>query len=90
MSEYGIESYAKFAKQYNRCMEALSNVYCRWYGSAYGLTHSDVRHMYDLVSSGKTSITRYCHELNDKIFFDQYGEHLYKDCQGKDVNSYVL
>lgn len=85
-----IEDYGQFAKMYNRCMDLLSKIYTRWYGSAYGVRHYDVQHLYDLIVEGKTSFTRYERELNDKIFYDQYGQHLYKNMEGKDVKTYVL
>lgn len=77
-------------KRYNSCMDALTKVYNRWWGSAQSLTHAQVDRMCKLVGSGKTSIRRYCHELNDKIFFNMYKSHLYKDCEGKDVTNYCL
>ena len=64
-------------------MDVLSEIYTRWYGSAIGVTHNDVRNMCDIILSKKSSFTRYKRELNDKIFFDTYGEHLYKNMEGK-------
>ena len=85
-----IEDYGQFAKMYNKCMDLLNKIHTRWYGSCYGVSSNDVRHLYDLIVEGKTSLSRYEREKNDKIYFDQYGEHLYKNMEGKDVNSYIL
>lgn len=85
-----LDYYVKSTRLYNSCMDALAKVYTRWFGSALSLRHYDVERLYNLVLEKKTSITKYCHELNDKIFFAMYKTHLYKDCQGKDVNLYVL
>ena len=77
-------------KTYFLSMDVLSEIYTRWYGSAIGVTHNDVRNMCDIILSKKSSFTRYKRELNDKIFFDTYGEHLYKNMEGKNVNEYIL
>ena len=85
-----LSDFGRYNKFYNHCMDILSNIYTRWFGSAFGLQHSDIRRMVDLIADGKTSMTRYKRELNDKIYFDQYGRHLYKDMEGKDVKLYVI
>ena len=89
-SKMNFTEYWQEARMYNRCMDVLNEIYTRWYGSAYGVTHYDVRNLYNLVVEGKTSLSRYKHELNDKIYFDQTGKHLYKDMEGKDVEKYIL
>lgn len=85
-----LSHYSEYNKLYNKCKDVLGDIYARWFGSAYGLTHNDIRRMVDLIASGKTSMTRYKRELNDKIFFDQYGQHLYKDMEYKDVKNYDI
>ena len=87
---YHFTEYWQFVRHYNKCMDCLTKIWCRWYGSALGVTHSDVQNLYDLTVNGVTTLTKFTHEMNDKIFYDMYGEHLYKDCQGKDVESYKL
>lgn len=82
--------YWQSAQIYNKCMEVLERIYTRWYGSAWGLTPSVINHMADLIIDEKTSYSRYEREMNDKIYFDQYGKHLYKRQEGKDINKYVL
>ena len=80
----------QITEMYNKCMDVLNKIYTRWYGSAWGVTHAAVRRMYDLIDEGKTSFSRYEREMNDKIYFDQCGKHLYKSQEGKDVSKYVL
>lgn len=80
----------EITEQYNKCMDLLSKIYTRWYGSAYGVRHVDVSRLYDLIEAKKTSFTRYEREMNDSIYFHQTGKHLYKNMEGKDVNSYIL
>ena len=82
--------YWQFAEVYNKCMKVLEKIYCRWYGSAWGLSSTTINHMADLIIDEKTSYSRYEREMNDKIYFDQYGQHLYKRQEGKDVTKYVL
>ena len=85
-----ISDYWKYAKLHNKCMDLLNKIYTRWWGSSYGVSHRDVQHLIDLISEGKTSFRRFEREFNDRIYFDQYGEHLYKNMEGKNVNDYIL
>jgi len=32
-------------EMYNNLMRKMEDQYCRWYGSAYGLTYSDIRRL---------------------------------------------
>ena len=90
LKQYQDLDYWQSSKLYNKCMDLLNKIYTRWYGSAYGVTHIEVQRLYDLITTGKTSFTRYEREKNDAIYFNQYGEHLYKNMKGKDVSKYNI
>lgn len=48
---------------YNDLMKKMENEYCRWYGSAYGLRHYDVRKLEEDIYTGKTTFTKWKKEL---------------------------
>lgn len=50
---------------YNDLMHKMEIEYCRWYGSAYGLTHSDVRQLQNDIMTGKTTFTKWKKEMAD-------------------------
>ena len=50
---------------YNDLMRKMEDQYCRWYGSAYGLTHSDVRQLQNDIMTGKTTFTKWKKEMAD-------------------------
>jgi hypothetical protein len=60
-------------KLYNKCMDVLNALHCRWFGSAYGVTHSEVRDLKERIKRGETSFTRFRKEFNDSCLRQTLG-----------------
>ena len=52
-------------KMYNDLMRKMETEYCRWYGSAYSLTHGDVRSLLNDIMTGKTTFSKWKKEMAD-------------------------
>ena len=65
LPKYRNMSIDAFNEIYNDLMRKMEKEYCRWYGSAYGLTHSDVIQLQNDIMTGKTTFTKWKKELAD-------------------------
>ncbi len=52
-------------EMYNDLMRKMEDQYCRWYGSAYGLTHSEIRQLQNDIMTGKTTFAKWKKEMAD-------------------------
>lgn len=52
-------------KMYNELMDKMETVYCKWYGSAYSLTHRDIRQLQNDIMTGKTTFAKWKKEMAD-------------------------
>ena len=52
-------------EMYNNLMRKMEDQYCRWYGSAYGLTYSDIRRLQNDIMTGKTTFAKWKKEMAD-------------------------
>ena len=54
-----------YNEMYNDLMSKMEDQYCRWYGSAYNLSSSDVRQLMNDIMTGKTTFTKWKKEMAD-------------------------
>ena len=52
-------------EMYNDLMKKMENLYCKWYGSAWGLSHNDVRNLMEDIMIGKTSFSKWKKEFEE-------------------------
>ena len=65
LPKYRNMSIDAYNEMYNDLMRKMEDQYCRWYGSAYGLTHSDVRQLQNDIMTGKTTFAKWKKEMTD-------------------------
>ena len=54
-----------YNEMYNDLMRKMEDQYCRWYGSAYGLRHADIKQLQNDIMTGKTTFTKWKKEMAD-------------------------
>lgn len=59
LPKYRNMSIDAYNEMYNDLMRKMEDQYCRWYGSAYGLTYSDVRQLQKDIMTGKTTFAKW-------------------------------
>ena len=52
-------------EMYNDLMRKMEAQYYKWYGSSYGLTHSDIRQLMEDIMTGKTTFAKWKKEMAD-------------------------
>lgn len=65
LSKYRNMSVGAENEFYNDLMRKMEKEYCRWYGSAYNLHHSDIAKLRDDIFTGKTTFAKWKKELAD-------------------------
>lgn len=63
-------------KMYNDLCDKMSALYCKWYGSAYGLSSGRVAALKEAIKKGKTTFTAWKREFED-------GHTLTEECELK-------
>jgi hypothetical protein len=58
-------SVSAYNEMYNDLGRKMEAQYCRWYGSAYNLSSSDVRQLMNDIMTGKTSFAKWKKEMAD-------------------------
>ena len=59
-------SYEGDAKMYNDLQDKMSALYCKWYGSAYGLSSGKVNSLKEANKKGKTTFNAWKHDFEDE------------------------
>ena len=61
-------SYVADTKMYNDLQNKMSALYCKWYGSAYGLSSGKVAALKEAIKKGKTTFTAWKREFEDNAY----------------------
>ena len=61
-------SYGADTKMYNDLQDKMSALYCKWYGSAYGLSSGKVASLKEAIKKGKTTFTAWKREFEDNAY----------------------
>lgn len=61
-------SYGADNKMYNDLQDKMSNLYCKWYGSVYGLSSGMVASLKESIKKGKTTFTAWKREFEDNAY----------------------
>lgn len=61
-------SYPADARMYNDLQDKMSVLYCKWYGSAYGLSSANVARLKEQIKKGKTTYTAWAREFEDSAY----------------------
>ena len=61
-------SYGEDTKMYNDLQDKMSELYCKWYGSAYGLNSGMVASLKEAIKKGKTTFTAWKREFEDNAY----------------------
>lgn len=66
--KYQNMSYTSDTKMYNDLQDKMSALYCKWYGSAYGLSSGNVAALKEAIKKGKTTFTAWKREFEDNAY----------------------
>ncbi len=58
---------------YNKCMDFLNALHSRWYGTAYGVTHGEVRFLCEKIKRGETTFTKFRRSFNESCLRQNLG-----------------
>jgi len=61
-------SYGADTKMYNDLQDKMAALYCKWYGSAYGLSSGQVAALKEAIKKGKTTFTAWKREFEDNAY----------------------
>lgn len=61
-------SYGADAKMYNDLQDKMSALYCKWYGSAYGLSSYVVSNLKEAIKKGKITYSAWAREFEDNAY----------------------
>ena len=61
-------SYGADTKMYNDLQDKMAALYCKWYGSAYGLSSGQVGALKEAIKKGKTTFTAWKREFEDNAY----------------------
>lgn len=76
-------SYGADTKMYNDLQDKMSTLYCKWYGSAYGLSSGQVATLKEAIKKGKTTFTTWKREFEDNAYKGITGHTLTEEKQKK-------
>ena len=76
-------SYEGDAKMYNDLQNKMSALYCKWYGSAYGLSSEKVDYLKEAIKKGKTTFNAWKHNFEDEAYKGITGHTLTEERQHK-------
>lgn len=76
-------SYEGDAKMYNDLQDKMSALYCKWYGSAYGLSSEKVDFLKEAIKKGKTTFNAWKHNFEDEAYKGITGHTLTEERQRK-------
>lgn len=68
ITRYSNMSYGGDAKMFNDLRDKMSALYCKWYGSAYGLSSAKVASLKEAIKKGKTTYTTWAREFEDNAY----------------------
>lgn len=78
-------SYAADAKMYNDLQDQMSALYCKWYGSAYGLSSGRVAALKESIKKGKTTFTAWKRDFEDEAYKGISGHTLTEERELKKI-----
>ena len=61
-------SYGADTKMYNDLQDKMAALYCKWYGSAYGLSSGQVAALKEAIKKDKTTFTAWKREFEDNAY----------------------
>lgn len=61
-------SYGADTKMYNDLQDKMSALYCKWYGSAYGLSSGKVAALKEAIKKGNTTFTTWKRKFEDDAY----------------------
>ena len=61
-------SYEGDTKMYNDLQDKMSALYCKWYGSAYGLSSEKVNSLKEAIKKGKTTFNAWKYNFEDEAY----------------------
>jgi len=76
-------SYGADSKMYNDLQDKMSALYCKWYGSAYGLSSEMVASLKEAIKKGKTTFTAWKRDFEDNAYKGITGHTLTEEHQRK-------
>ena len=76
-------SYEGDTKMYNDLQDKMSALYCKWYGSAYGLSSEQVESLKEAIKKGKTTFNAWKHNFEDEAYKGITGHTLTEERQRK-------
>lgn len=76
-------SYEGDTKMYNDLQDKMSALYCKWYGSAYGLSYEKVDSLKEAIKKGKTTFNAWKHNFEDEAYKGITGHTLTEERQRK-------
>ena len=83
ITRYQNMSYEGDAKMYNDLQDKMSSLYCKWYGSAYGLSSEKVDYLKEAIKKGKTTFNAWKHDFEDEAYKGITGHTLTEERQRK-------
>ncbi len=76
-------SYGADINMFNELSDKMSALYCKWYGSAYGLSSARVAALKEAIKKGKTTFTAWKREFEDEAYKGITGHTLTEERQRK-------
>ena len=67
----------------NKLMDKMAEVYCRWSGSAYGLSSSEVSNLWEKIKRGETTFSKWKQEFDDAAYKAMTGHTLTEERKKK-------
>ena len=76
-------SYEGDTKMHNDLQDKMSALYCKWYGSAYGLSSEKVDSLKEAIKKGKTTFNAWKRNFEDEAYKGITGHTLTEERQRK-------